>query len=107
MISDDMRAMQTSQSSLVTASIGVADTAFLSADANRISIIISAPSTNRCTINFEGAAVLDQGITLYPGGPPLSLNLTQHGGIVKKQCRAISPIAANQMTAALVTATLS
>lgn len=45
----------------------------------RRGILISAPPTNRVTLSFAGAAVLDQGITIYPAGNPLYLTTDVFG----------------------------
>lgn len=64
---------------LVTATIGVTDSAFLNSHEKRWGVLISAHPTNRFTIQFQGAAVLDQGITVYPGTLPLLLTHADFG----------------------------
>lgn len=60
----------------------------------RFSLIISAPASNRITLSFLGAAVLDEGITLHPGGPPLVLEWDTLGGSITASIQAIAAIAA-------------
>lgn len=62
---------------------------FLSPAPTRVAVIVSAPATNRFTLSLAEPAVLDQGITLYPGKNPLILTVEEHGDIVTKLWTAI------------------
>lgn len=103
MVSEDLMVAKHSNSSLYSVSVGLTDTAVVPQDDRRIALIISAPLTNRVSLNWEGAAILDAGITLYPGGPPLVLSLREHGAVVCKQLRAITVVGAQILNVVSVT----
>ena len=48
-------------------SVGVASTALVASNANRRGLVLVNTSTARVSLGFGVAAVLDAGITLYPG----------------------------------------
>lgn len=54
--------------------IGTTSTRLLGPNPKRRALILSPTSLNRCTVSLGMAAVLDQGLTLYPGtqAPPLT-----------------------------------
>lgn len=54
--------------------IATTDTLLVGPNPRRVAIVISGPPTNRFTVSFGGAAVLDQGITQYPLAAPLVLD---------------------------------
>ena len=60
-------------------SVGVTDSPLAPINGHRYAILLSAPSTNRYTISLTGPAVLDQGITIYPGQPSLKLDSIEFG----------------------------
>lgn len=74
----------------IVATIAITDSAFIGPDPHRICLIIPAPLTNRITLAWGEAAVLDLGITLYPTNPPLVLTLKHHGELVRYPIRAIT-----------------
>lgn len=55
-------------SSPAVTSVGVASASAVAANANRKGLVLTNVSTARISLGFGGAAVLDSGITLYPGG---------------------------------------
>lgn len=59
----------------------------------RVGLIFSAPPTNRLTISFGSLAVLDQGITLYPGQNPLQLWVKDFGRGLRQPIFAASAVA--------------
>jgi hypothetical protein len=78
----------------VHAPVGLTDSPLLGANPYRVGLIISAPLTNRFTISFsEGVAVLDGGITLYPGATPLFLPPDPRQCWLTEPIRAISAVA--------------
>lgn len=78
--------------------IGTSDTQLLGPNARRVGLILSAPPTNRITIQFgDSPAVLDQGITLYPAGPPLVLMDGASAQWAREGVRAISAVAAQNV----------
>lgn len=81
-----------------TVNVATTTTSLVPAAPNRVALIISAPLTNRFTISLLTAAVLDQGVTLYPAGRTLSLNIHDHGDIVTRAWAAISATAAQNVT---------
>lgn len=77
---------------------GGASTQFLQEAADRVGIIVNAPLTNRFTLSLATGAVLDEGITLYPGNDPLILTVEQHGQLVVLAWTAVSATAAQDVT---------
>jgi hypothetical protein len=73
--------------------VATSSTVLVPRDEARISLIIQAPLTNRFSLSWGADAVLDQGITLYPGAAPLILYLASHGSVVKGPIKAISAVA--------------
>jgi|ERR1700730_375174 len=63
----------------------------------RWAILISAPNTNRVTLNFQGPAALDLGITLYPGRDPLWLLYDRLGEAIHEDIFAIADTVAQQI----------
>lgn len=55
------------------ASVGVASAQAVAANANRKGLILVNTSTNRISLGFGSAAVLDSGVTLYPNGGSYSM----------------------------------
>lgn len=64
------RALRNQQTRLIA---NASSTVLAGPNPSRKALLISAPPTNRFTLSFGADAVLDQGITLYPAGPPLQL----------------------------------
>lgn len=60
-------------------SVGTTSTVLLGGNPRRWALLIGAPNANRISLDFQRAAVLDQGITLYPSGPPLLLTHADFG----------------------------
>lgn len=60
---------------------------------NRRALVISSPVTNRITLSWAGAAVLDRGITLYPNDPPLELTYDKWGDAIGQPITAIADAA--------------
>lgn len=54
------------------------------ANPNRIGLFIYPTRIRRFTISLEDTALLDQGITLYPGNKPLLLTREKHGELVSR-----------------------
>lgn len=78
----------------VHALVGITDSPLLGPNPYRVGLIISAPLTNRFTISFDGvAAVLDQGITIYPGSNPFFLPPDPRQCWLTESIRAISAVA--------------
>jgi hypothetical protein len=73
-----------------TVSVGTTDSPLLGPNPQRKAIIFVAPATNRYTVSFTGAAVLDQGLTIYPGQPPMNLDRDVYGDAFIEEVRAIS-----------------
>lgn len=63
------------------------------AAANRVALLVQAPTGTKFTMSMLSTAVPDQGITLYPSGQTLMLNLRDHGDIVTRAWSAISSVA--------------
>lgn len=70
----------------------------LSASEKRRGIIIVAPAANRFTLSHLPVAVLDQGMTFYPGTLPLRLNWEDDGAMCQRAYQAISAIASQTVT---------
>lgn len=81
-----------------TVSVDTADSPLLGSNPRRVGLIFSAPPTNRFTLSFGGTAVLDQGLTLYPAGNPLVLPTCTIGGSLSESIRAISAVAAQNVS---------
>jgi hypothetical protein len=44
------------------------------ANPNRVGLLLCSPPTNRYSVDFNRDAVLDQGLTIFPGTTPLVLS---------------------------------
>jgi len=77
--------------------IGTADTELLGPNEKRMAIYISAPATNRFTLSIKGPAILDQGITIYPGQAPFYLTYERIGQAIREGIQAISSGAAQNV----------
>lgn len=62
-----------------TTSVDTTDSPLLGPNPRRWALIFSAPLTNRYTLSFKRAAVLDEGITVYPTTLPLVLTHNEFG----------------------------
>lgn len=69
--------------------VGASSGVFIPANKDRISLVISCPSSGRITISLNPTAVLDSGITLNSGGLPLVLDSWLTKGLVKQAFYAI------------------
>jgi hypothetical protein len=65
---------------------------------NRVGVLLSAPPTNRYTFSWMPAAVLDQGVTLFPTDVPYKLLESEIGSAIEQPISAISA-AADQVVA--------
>ena len=74
----------------VQESVTTTSTDLLDADDTRTALVISCPIANRITISLQQIAVDAEGIMLFAGGSPLSLNEEEHGDIVKRKITAIA-----------------
>lgn len=70
--------------------VGLSDTVIAPGNDRRRRLVISAPRTNRVTINFAGPAVLDQGINIHPGTLPLILIEEDIGQALREEIHAIT-----------------
>lgn len=77
----------------VSVSVGTSSTEVLGPSKSRQEILISAPSQFRVSFGFRGAAVLDQGLTIYPGMPPIRLCREYYGDLLDYGLNAIAPSA--------------
>lgn len=77
--------------------VGTSGTLLVPRDEARLALIIGCPQTNRITLGQRSNVVLDEGVTLYPAGPPLVLSLREHGGLVKGPIYAISAVGAQDV----------
>jgi len=74
-------------------SVLLTDTELLGPNPKRFALMIGSPVANRVTLSFGGPAVLDQGVNLYAGGPPLFLVWDHLGNSMREEVRAISTVA--------------
>lgn len=51
-----------------SSSVGITSAQIVAANANRKGLVLTNTSNNRISLGFAAAAVLNSGITLYPGG---------------------------------------
>jgi hypothetical protein len=65
-------------------------TRLIEAAANRVGLVVNAPSSVGFTLSILGTAVQNQGITLYPTNPPLVLTIETHGELVLRAWAAIT-----------------
>jgi hypothetical protein len=75
-------------------SVGTSSGNFLSANPDRVGLILSCPPTNRVTVSQRNPAVSGAGIVLNPGQNPVMLTAKFHGDLVTKQLFAIADVAA-------------
>ena len=76
----------------------VNSTQILGPNVKRRAVIINAPPVNRVTISLTNSAVLDQGITLYPGGQPFQITTGNVGRALEGPISAISAVAPQNVT---------
>lgn len=78
----------------VAASILVASSRqILGPNPQRIAAIFVAPATNRYTIGFAQAAVLDQGLTIPPATQAFAMTKAEYGSLIEHPFTAISAVA--------------
>lgn len=82
----------------VTVSVQLTDTPLIPGDPNRLAITFVSGATNRYTLGFREAAVLDQGVTIYPATMPYTLTIEDHGDAVMGAWNAISAVAIQNVT---------
>jgi hypothetical protein len=68
------------------------------ASEKRRGLIIVSPGANRFTLSNLSVAVLDQGLTIYPGTLPLRLNWEDDGAACQRAWQAISAVANQTIT---------
>lgn len=71
------------------APVGMSSTLLASALTGRVGLILSAGALNRYSVAFGQQAVLNQGITVYPGNQPLVLADRDLGGSLSQDIWAI------------------
>lgn len=81
-----------------TVTVGLTDTPLLGPNPQRKALILVAPSTNRYTVSFNGTAVLDAGLTIYPGQAPVVIDRDTYGDWTFGEVRAISAVAPQPVT---------
>lgn len=81
MCMEDVRLGRKSRPSVSSVAMTNTQKLLVSHSDQRITLIISAPLTNRLTIHTRQGAVSLDGIVLYPGGAPLKLNITNDGSL--------------------------
>jgi hypothetical protein len=81
-----------------TVTIGTTSTAFIPRSDKRVAIVLNPPLTNRYTISMVNPAVLDVGITVYPGQWPVILSLQDVGDLTRRDWWAISAVAGQAVT---------
>lgn len=79
-------------------SVGTTSGGFIPGSDKRIGLIIIPGLVNRFTFSLKGVAVLDQGITLYPGTAPFNLRKDIHGDCVNHPWQGISAVGAQTIT---------
>lgn len=77
--------------------VQLTDTELIGPNQLRYALVIGAPAANRVTLSLRSVAVLDAGINLYPGGPPLVLAFERFGGAVREDLRGITTVAIQQI----------
>lgn len=75
-------------------SVGTTSTQILGPNPRRWGLLIGSPLTNRVTLSPRLAAVLDNGITLYPTNAPLYLTFGHIGESIREDIYAIAVTAA-------------
>lgn len=73
-----------------SATIGATATTIIGANAHRRRLVISPPSGGRVTLAFNGAAVLDQGLTIQTGTTPRTISREEYGDIIRGPVSAIA-----------------
>lgn len=70
----------------------------VSASEKRRGLIFVAPAANRYTLSMDIPAVLDQGLTVYPGDRSTDLSWNIHGNMCQRAWQAISAVANQSIT---------
>ena len=81
-----------------TVTVALTDGELVGADADRVSLLISAPSANTLILSFGTAAAAAVGIRLSAGDPALLLTVRDHGEIVVGAIRALMTVAGVDIT---------
>lgn len=92
MPTDDRYPFDKLSAATVRVTVTTADSAFVPHNPRRISLIVTAPPTNRFSLAFKTTAVLDQGVTMYPTNSPLVISGKDAGVDCKGEIRAISAV---------------
>jgi len=74
-------------------SVGATDQELLGPSGNRVALQIWPGFAGRVTLNHDSPVVLDAGITIQIGGPPLLLIYERDGSVVCEPWRAIAAVA--------------
>lgn len=76
-----------------TVTVGTASTQLLGPNPRRVGVIVSSPPTNAITLSWAGAAVLNEGVTLFPADSPWAMYSYQIGSALGQPVFAISDVA--------------
>lgn len=94
---EDIRIGRRSPSAVRSVNVDTTAVPVASPDPNRISIRFTAPPTNRVTLTTDPNTVIDVGLTLYPAGNELALNIKDDGDCVTRAWYAVTTGAANRI----------
>lgn len=89
MCMEDIRLGRQTVTMEVPISLTNASQAFLERDLFRTVLILWPPPSGTTTFSINSPVVVDQGITVPSGSPPVVLNIKDHGDIVTRQWFAI------------------
>lgn len=89
MCMEDVRIGRKSTAGETIKSVSQTSSMLVGQSPKRIALLISAPNTGYITISFNGPVVSGSGIIINALGPPLSLNIHDHGAIIKKEIYVI------------------
>jgi hypothetical protein len=73
--------------------VGTVDTRFLGSNPNRLAIVFCPHIANRYTIKLFTAAILDSGITIFPGQIPFIMRHADFGCSLHEEIRCIASAA--------------
>jgi hypothetical protein len=79
---EDVRLGRKTRGNDGTVALTAGSTNALPFNLKRFSLILSAPVSGRYSVGFGVTAVLDSGLTLQAGGPPVVLGVKDHGAFV-------------------------
>ena len=75
------------------ATVGASASTILGANAHRRKLTISPPAAGRVTLTFNNTAVLDQGLTIAVGVPPVMITREDYGDLLRGSISAIGDAA--------------